>query len=102
TVLPHSHKIIGDSLPTHARIFLELLVKQTDCFRSLHRRHWVFPDAHFGMEDESCLLENADQVAPKVGHADIAVTFFRDGQVHAMKAEAAPRHGHSVEVSGKK
>ena len=41
--------------PAHSRVLANRLVKQAERFRALHRRHGVFPDRDFRVEDEALI-----------------------------------------------
>src|ERR1700741_5363267 len=96
--LPHGHKVIRYSLSADRRIFFELFVQQTNCLRALHRRHWVFPDHHFAVIDESNILKHADQLTPKIGDADHSITLFGFREIHAMETDESSIHHHPEQV----
>jgi hypothetical protein len=83
-VLAHSHEIVSDPLPRHARVFFDLLVEQAKRFRPLHGCHGILPDDHLGMKDEPGCLVRADDVSAKVSQSNVPIALLRRGHQHAV------------------
>ena len=74
---------------------------EADCFCARRGDERVFPDARFGVVDESMLLKSADEITTKILHADVSVTLFRCRQIHAVKRDDSTRLYDAVEFFDK-
>ena len=89
--LSHCHNIVRQTHAAHGAVFPDGLVQQSQCLCALHCNYRVFPDAHLGVIDETCILECAYECASEVTQTDEALTHLRGRQVHAMERNIASR-----------
>jgi hypothetical protein len=97
--LAKCHEIVGQANTTHNGVLDDLLVSQSDRFRSCSGDEWVFPDAEWrAMEDKSLLLERPDDVAGEVPKPDLHSLLFVCGQMHAMNGHYPSRQHNTLKL----